>query len=247
MKITWFGHSAFRLEIKGAVILIDPFISENELCPVSVEEAGEGATHILLSHGHSDHFGDTVKIAKKTGAIVVANFELGTYAEKEGVKDVKSMNPGGEIDLGPFRVAMTYAIHSSSAGEDGKPIYLGQPAGLVVMADNEPTLYHAGDTDIFADMALINEFYRPQIGCIPVGDVYTMGAKKAAFAVDRYFNFESVIPIHYATFPMLDQTPDKFLQEMKGSKTKVLALRPEESIDVQVLVSSSAKRGAAAL
>jgi len=245
MKITWYGHSAFRLEIKEAVLLIDPFISGNETCPVSAKEAGRGATHILLSHGHSDHFGDTVEIAKDTGAMVIANFEVTTYAESKGVKQTKGMNPGGEIDLNAFRVAMTHAIHSSSAGEDGKPIYLGAPAGLVVMAKSEPTLYHAGDTEIFSDMTLIEEFYRPQIGCIPVGDIFTMGARKAAVAVNRYFNFESVIPIHYATFPMLDQTPDKFLSEMKDSKTNVLAMKPGETIDVQAWSRSSAMRGAA--
>lgn len=234
MKITWFGQSAFRLEMKDAVILIDPFITGNPICPVSVDEVSRGVTHILLSHGHSDHFGDTVAIAKETGAIVSGNFEVCSYAQKLGVKKTKDLNPGGELDLGPFRLALTLAHHSSSAGEDGNPIYLGNPCGLIVMAENEPVIYHAGDTDIFSDMALINEFYAPQIGMLPIGDVYTMGAKKAAVSAKRYFNFESVIPMHYATFPVLDQSPQKFIDEMKGNKTKVLALKPGESFEMSV-------------
>ena len=243
MKITWFGQSAFRLEIKDAVLLIDPFITGNETCPVSVEDVSKGVTHILLSHGHDDHVGDTVDIAKKTGAHVIGAFELVNYLNGLGVKNFTGLNPGGEMDFGPFRLSLTNAIHSSSIGE-GTPIYLGQPCGLVVMADNEPTLYHAGDTEIFSDMALIDEFYAPQIGCLPIGDVYTMGAKKAAVATKRYFNFETVIPMHYATFPPLDQSPDKFIAEMKGAKTKVLALKQGES-SIQELRSNSATCGAA--
>ncbi len=243
MKITWFGQSAFRLEIKDAVILIDPFITGNKTCPVSVDEVSKDVTHILLSHGHDDHVGDTVGIAKKTGANVIGPFELVNYLSGLGAKNVTGLNPGGEMDLGPFSLALTNAIHSSSAGED-KPIYLGQPCGLVVMAKNEPTLYHAGDTEIFSDMALIDEFYAPQIGCLPIGDVYTMGAKKAAVATKRYFNFDTVIPMHYATFPPLDQSADNFIAEMKGATTKVLALKQGEST-VQALRSNSATRGAA--
>jgi L-ascorbate metabolism protein UlaG (beta-lactamase superfamily) len=246
MKITWYGHAAFRIEIKNATILIDPFITGNGKCPVSVNEAAKGVTHILLSHGHSDHFGDTVAIARKTGATVTANYEVCCWAEKQGVKNIKDMNPGGEIDLGPLKVALTVAHHSSSTeGKDGTPVYLGNPNGLVLMAKNEPTLYHAGDTDIFSDMALINEFYQPEIGILPIGDVYTMGGKKAAAAAKRFFDFDVVIPGHYGTFPVLDQTPDKFVKEMAGSKTKVLTPKPGESFEIQPRASSSAARGAA--
>ncbi len=246
MKITWYGHSAFRLEIKGANILIDPFITYNDTCPVKLDDVAKGVTHILVTHGHEDHFGDTVEISKKTKAPLIGNFELCGWAAKQGVKETIGLNPGGEMDIGPFKLALTLAHHSSSVNADsGSPVYLGNPCGLVVMAENEPTVYHAGDTDIFSDMALINEFYQPQIGLLPIGDVYTMGAKKAAVAVKRYFEFESVIPIHFATFPVLDKTPDKFIKEMAGSKTKVLKLKPGESVEVQARVSSSATRGAA--
>jgi L-ascorbate metabolism protein UlaG (beta-lactamase superfamily) len=246
MKLTWYGHAAFRIEIKNATILIDPFITGNGKCPVSVEEAARGVTHILLSHGHDDHVGDTVKIAKKTGASVIANFEVCCWAEKQGVKNIKGLNPGGEVDLGPFRIALTVAHHSSSAeGADGAPIYLGNPCGIVVMAKNEPTLYHAGDTDIFSDMALINEFYQPEIGILPIGDVYTMGAKKAAAAAKRFFDFETVLPAHYGTFPVLNQSADKFVKEMAGAKARVLVMKPGGSVDLQPRASSVATRGAA--
>ncbi|MES2906269.1 MAG: metal-dependent hydrolase [Pseudomonadota bacterium] len=246
MKITWFGQSAFRLEIKNAVILIDPFITGNPTCPVSVDEASKGVTHIIVSHGHGDHLGDAPAISAKTGAPLISNFEVASYAQKLGAKKTVDLNPGGERDIGPFRVALTQAIHSSSAEmDDGTSLYLGNPCGIVVMAENEPTIYHAGDTEIFSDMALINEFYAPQIGMLPIGDNYTMGAKKAAVAAKRYFDFESVIPMHYGTFPVLDQTPDKFIREMQGAKTKVLALKQGESVEIQKREMSSATRGAA--
>jgi L-ascorbate metabolism protein UlaG (beta-lactamase superfamily) len=233
MKITWLGHAAFRIEIKGAVILIDPFITGNDTCPVSVDEAAKDVTHILLSHGHSDHVGDTLAIAKKTKAQVIGNYELCCWLESKGAKNTFGLNPGGGYNFGPFRATLTIAHHSSSAEEDkGPPVYLGNPCGIVLEAKGEPTLYHAGDTEIFSDMALINEFYQPEIGMLPIGDVYTMGGRKAAEAAKRFFDFATVIPIHYATFPVLDKTPSIFIKEMAGSKTKVWAPKPGESAEI---------------
>lgn len=229
MKITWFGHSAFRVDIEGAVIMIDPFIG-NPTFTGDQQAAYEGTTHVVLTHGHDDHTGSTVEICKATGATLVANFEICNFLAAKGVENFSPGNHGGKIDFGSFSVAFVGAWHSSSTIVDGTPVYLGNPAGVVVDAANEKTLLHMGDTDIFADMALINEIYQPKIGIMPIGDRFTMGAKLAAMACERYFDFETVIPCHYATFPIIDQTPDKFIAEMQGSKTEVLV--PERGVPV---------------
>jgi len=222
MKLTWLGHSAFRIEIEGAVILIDPFFTGNPRFPGNEEAWTRGVTHILLTHGHGDHLGDTVAIAAKTGAKVVADADLASYLAHKGVAKVDPMNSGGTTDQGAFRVSMTVAHHSSATlDENGVSHSLGHPHGLVIAAPGEKTLYHAGDTDIFSDMALIDEIYQPKIGILPIGDRFTMGGKVAALAARRFFHFDTVIPCHYATFGLLDQTADKFVEAMQGADTKV--------------------------
>jgi L-ascorbate metabolism protein UlaG (beta-lactamase superfamily) len=229
MKLTWFGHSAFRLEIPGAVVMIDPLI-ENPTFKGDVKAAYDGATHVVLTHGHDDHIGSTVDICKATGATLIANFEVCMFLNGKGAEKISPMNHGGTVDYGAFAASFVPAWHSSSSIVDGRPVYLGNPAGVVIKANGEKTFFHMGDTDIFSDMALINEIHQPKIGIVPIGDRFTMGAKLAALACLRYYTFETVIPAHYATFPIIDQTPDKFLAEMKGARTKVLV--PERGVAV---------------
>ncbi len=231
MKLTWFGHSAFRVDIAGAVIMIDPFIG-NPTFTGDQKAAYKGATHVVLTHGHDDHTGSTVEICKATGATLIANFEICNFLAGKGVENYSPGNHGGSVDYGAFSVAFVQAWHSSGTIVDGVPVYLGNPAGIVITAKGEKTLLHMGDTDIFSDMALINEIYAPKIGIVPVGDRFTMGAKLAALACNRYFNFETVIPAHYATFGLLDPDAGKFTDAMKGSKTKVLV--PERGIAVDL-------------
>jgi L-ascorbate metabolism protein UlaG (beta-lactamase superfamily) len=231
MKITWFGHSAFRVDIAGAAIMIDPFIG-NPTFEGDQKAAYEGATHVVLTHGHDDHTGSTVEICKATGATMIANFEICNFLAAKGVENFSPGNHGGSVDYGPFSVAFVPAWHSSSTIIDGTPVYLGNPAGVVISAPNEKTLLHMGDTDIFSDMALINEIYQPQIGIVPIGDRFTMGAKLAAMACNRFYAFETAIPCHYATFPIIDQTADKFVAAMAGSKTRVLV--PERGTPVEL-------------
>lgn len=222
MKITWFGHSAFAVESGSAKILIDPFLSHNPSWGKGCEEAADGATHVLLTHGHGDHIGDTVAILKKTGAMLVANPEICGYLAGQGV-DKSKANPGnfgGTVDCGGFTTTFVHALHSSAIGENN--IYLGNPGGLVLHFPEDKTLYHMGDTDIFSDMALIQELHEPDIGIVPVGDRFTMGGAVAALACQRFFKFELAIPCHYGTFPIIDQTADKFVEGMKGSGTKVV-------------------------
>ncbi|MGA7329083.1 MAG: metal-dependent hydrolase [Rhodomicrobium sp.] len=221
MKLTWFGHSAVRAENGSHVILIDPFLSQNPKFQGSVDEAARGATHVVLTHGHDDHTGDTVSICKKTGATLVAVFELAMYLSGQGVEKVEPANPGGTINLGGgVGVSFVKAFHSSSTIVDGKPIYLGNPCGVVIEGLGK-TIYHMGDTEIFGDMALVNEIFAPKIGFVPIGDRFTTGAKSAALACKKYFSFEMTVPIHYGTFPMLDQDPANFVAAMAGKNVVI--------------------------
>jgi L-ascorbate metabolism protein UlaG (beta-lactamase superfamily) len=232
MKLTWFGHSAFRVEFGNARILIDPFLSGNPTFKGDVKQASAGCTHVLVTHGHNDHLGDTVDVCKATGAMAVGAAELCDWLEERGVEKVNPGNHGGTVDCGGFRVSFVNALHSSSWHSEKGIAYLGNPLGLVVSAPGEPVLYHMGDTGIFGDMALVNEIYAPEVGIVPIGDRYTMGGKLAAMACKRFFRFRRIIPCHYGTFPALDQTAEKFIAEMGGDSGKVLV--PERGKAVEV-------------
>ena len=235
MKITWYGHSAFRVEAGGATILIDPFLTGNPSFDATVDDVSEGVSHVLLTHGHNDHVGDTLAILEKTGAMLVANFEICMYLVGQGADDGK-INPGnhgGTVECGGFTTTFVNALHSSSfGGEGGTNTYLGNPAGLVLHFPDDKTLYHMGDTDIFSDMALINELHAPQIGLVPIGDRFTMGGAVAALACQRFFKFQTVIPCHYGSFPVIDQTPDKFVAGMDGSGVKVIVPQSGEAVEL---------------
>lgn len=221
MKLIWLGHSCFRIETGGAVILIDPFLSGNPKFTGDVAQATAGTTHILLTHGHDDHIGDTVKIAKATGAQLISNFEICMFLQGQGIGNINPGNTGGTIDCGSFAVSFTQAMHSSGTVFNGQYVYLGNPMGLVITPKEGPTVYHMGDTDIFSDMALIEELHHPQVGLVPVGDRFTMGAKSAALAVKRYFHFDTVVPCHYGSFDVLAPDPGDFIAAM-GEGPKVL-------------------------
>lgn len=233
MNITYFGHSAVRIDVGSSVILIDPFLSGNPHFKGDLAEATAGATHILLSHGHSDHVGDTVSIAQQTGAQVVAMVELAGWVNRRGAEKVIRANTGGTIKFDDFSVTLTQAFHSSSqTDENGNPIYLGTPNGLVLRFPDGPCIYHMGDTDVFAGMELIQELYRPKIGFVPIGDHFTMGADTAAFACRRYFSFDTIVPVHWGTMKILAPSPDAFIAAMgdKGHTVKV----PEVGVPFEV-------------
>jgi len=224
MKITWFGHSCFRIDTGGSRILLDPFLTGNatfEKAGIAKSKVMEGVTHVALTHGHEDHLGDTLSICEKTGATLIAVHELATYLQLRGARKTDHGNTGGTQPHEDFDLTFVQALHSSSNMVDGRPLYLGNPCGIVIAAKEGKTVYHMGDTDIFSDMGLINEIYRPQIGFVPIGDRYTMGAKTAVLACKRYFQFETVVPCHYGTFPIIDQTADKFVAEMGGNRVVV--------------------------
>lgn len=221
MKLTWLGHAAFRVEFDASVVLIDPFLTENPRFVGSFEEATRGATHVLLTHGHDDHVGDAVRIASETGAQIVANYEICAFLEGQGVQNLNPGNTGGTVPCGGFETSFTDARHSSGMAVDGGYAYLGNPNGLVIAAPGRPTLYHAGDTGIFLDMALIAELYRPKIGVVPVGGRFTMDGPQAALAVRRFFDFDVVIPCHYGTFDVLAPDASSFVAAMVGARAQV--------------------------
>lgn len=223
MKIRWLGHAAFRIETAKDTILIDPFLSHNPAFQgQDIKEATKGVTHILLTHGHMDHVGDAIALAGELDAEVVANADLASWLAFRGVKKVNQGNTGGTIHTGHFSVTFTNALHSAAhVTEDGVSHALGNANGLMLHFDDEPSLLHMGDTDIFGDMALIQELHQPDIGIVPIGDRFTMGGAVAALACQRYFKFQTAIPCHYKTFGLLDPSADKFVAAMEGARTKV--------------------------
>lgn len=229
MKITWLGHSCFRIETGTSVILIDPFLKGNptfEASGISWDKATKGVTHVALTHGHDDHVGDAGEICAKRGATLFAVFELAMHVAKAGAEKLEPMNTGGTVAAKDFSLTFVDALHSSSSNG----VYLGNPCGIVLRANEGKTLLHMGDTEIFPGMGLINEIHKPGIGIVPIGDRFTMGARTAALACRKYFDFKTVFPCHYGTFPIIDQTADAFVAEMKGQHVTVT--KPGETVVV---------------
>lgn len=222
MRIVWYGHSTFRLEFDGKIVLIDPFFTGNPAFKGDRDEAVSGATHILITHGHGDHIGDAVALSQATGVKVVTNFELCMWLARQGVTNFDPMNTGGTTDQGGFSVTLVRADHSSGLVEQEVGFPLGPANGIVVKAPGQPTLYHMGDTDVFGDMALIQELHAPDILLVPIGDRFTMGPDTAAFAVRRFFKPRAVIPCHYGSFPIIEPNADRFLAAMDGSGLQVV-------------------------
>ena len=234
MRMQWLGHSAFRIEIAKATILIDPFFTGNPSFEgLDWEQAASGVTHIVLTHGHPDHVGDTVKIARQTDAKVISNYDLCMWLGKSGgLEKLDPGNTGGTMSQEGFSVTLVNALHSSChITEDGVSHGLGSANGVVLHFEDAPTVLHMGDTDIFSDMALINELHRPQIGIVPIGDRFTMGGAVAALACRRFFDFQSIIPCHYASFPIVDQSPDTFLEAMGDDAHWVKTPAPGDWLD----------------
>ncbi|MEM3578052.1 MAG: metal-dependent hydrolase [Candidatus Bathyarchaeia archaeon] len=220
-KITWFGHAAFKVEIADKIVLVDPWLDGNPTSPVKASEIAK-ADIVYVTHDHGDHLGDAVGICKRTGATFVGTFELGNYAQNEGVKNVVGLNIGGSAEVKGIRMHVVHAFHTASKGA---------PTGVVVEGEGK-SVYHAGDTGVFGDMQIIGELYKPDVALIPIGGYYTMGALEAAEAV-RLIKPKAVIPMHYKTFPVLAQSADEFakLVSEKARKVKVVMLKPGESYE----------------
>jgi len=207
-RITWLGHATVLVTTaKGTNILIDPFISGNPKFPKGYELPAE-IPYMLLTHGHGDHISDAVPVAKKHGSKVVAIYELADYIGGQGVSDTMGLNLGGTAQLDDVAASMVEARHSSGAQDQQGTHYVGVATGFVLSIAGGPVLYHAGDTTVFGDMALIRDVYHPEVAMLPIGGFYTMGPKEAAVAV-RLLGVKTVLPLHFGTFPPLTGTPNE--------------------------------------
>jgi len=225
MKLTWYGHSCCLIEGGGSKILIDPFLTGNDQAAITADKVE--ADFIILTHGHLDHYGDTEAIAKRTGATVIANFEVVNYAQKNGVEKAHPMHIGGGYNFSFGRVKLTIAHHGSSM-PDGS--YGGNPAGLLLTIDGK-NIYHAGDTALFSDMKLIGEA-GIDFALLPIGDNFTMGPEDALRAVE-FVNPKKVLPIHYDTFGWIVQDAKAWVEQVnEKTSAEGVYLKPGESIEL---------------
>jgi L-ascorbate metabolism protein UlaG (beta-lactamase superfamily) len=230
-QVRYFGHSTFSLTTpSGQVALIDPWVMTSPVCPASLKSVPR-LDVIFLSHAHTDHLGDLLELAKRHRPKIVAVFETCLWIENKGFEEQTApMGKGGSQKVGDFEVTMTHAFHSNSIDENGVRHYGGEPAGLVIRMPGGFTVYHAGDTSLFGDMKLIGELYKPDAAMLPIGDLYTMGPREAAYAV-RLLGVKHAIPMHYATFPFLTGTVEAFRQETRDiASLEIHALKPGESL-----------------
>jgi L-ascorbate metabolism protein UlaG (beta-lactamase superfamily) len=232
MQLTWFGHSAFRLDLPGASVLIDPFFTGNPAFEGDATAAGKGVSHIVVTHGHGDHVGDTLAIAAANDATVITNYDLCMHLASKGLKKFQPMNTGGTVDLGAFSVTLVRADHSAGMGEAGVAVPVGNANGAILKAPGEKTLWHMGDTDIFSDMALLAEIHGVEACICPIGDRFTMGARTAALAMTRFVKPKLAIPCHYGSFPIIAEDAAVFVEGLKGSGIE--ALVPEKGKAVAI-------------
>ncbi len=217
MKIIWLGHSGFRIEIGDQVLLVDPWFTGNPVFPEGGRDAAiAGATHVLVSHGHGDHSGDALAVSKELGIPLVGIYDLMSWWEAKEGATVIGFNKGGTVALGDVAVTLVNAVHSSSvAGADGAPVYAGSESGFMIAGEGH-TIYFSGDTDVMADMAVFNDLHGPDIGILCAGGHFTMDMKRAAYAARKFFDFKTVIPCHYRTFPLLAQSAEVLAAGLPG-------------------------------
>lgn len=230
-KFTFLGHSTIRCELPGGeVILVDPWVGSNPSCPEEQKDLGR-IDAMLITHGHFDHMGDAVELAKRyQPKIVVATYEICSWLEGQGVKGCSGMNIGGSQQVLGCRVTQVQALHTSSLVDGDQMIYAGAASGFIVRLAEGYTFYHAGDTALFSDMSLLADLYRPQLAFLPIGDHFTMDPHQAALAC-KFLQVRQVVPVHWGTFPLLTGTPERLEQELAnfGVNCEVVTLQPGES------------------
>ena len=227
LNITWLGHGTFHFELPGGeTLLLDPWTVGNPLYPKGFEI--DRIDTMLISHGHFDHIHDAVPLAKKFNPRVIAIYETCCWLEKKGVANCSGMNKGGSQTAGSVKVTMTHAVHSCGiTDDDGSIIYGGEAAGYALTFEDGRVIYFSGDTNVFSDMALIAELYKPDLAFLPIGDFYTMSPREAAVAC-RLLEAKQVIPMHFGTFPPLIGRPNQLAELAKG--TEVLELAPGKTL-----------------
>jgi len=229
--LTWLGHSTFKLTTRGArTVLMDPWVEGNPACPKD-QKAFDRIDVITISHGHGDHMADAVTLAKKFKPVVICNHEIHLFLSRKGLSTTLGMNKGGTAEAAGLRFTMVHALHSSGIEDGGQVVYGGEACGFVITLEDGTRIYHAGDTAVHADMALIGEIYQPEIALLPIGDLFTMSPREAAVAA-RMLKPRWIVPAHYGTFPALTGTPEMLREELAklGVAAEVVALRPGETL-----------------
>lgn len=226
--VTWVGHGTWLWETsEGRRVLIDPWLAGNPACPEDLKDPLP-LDGILVSHGHFDHVGDAVDVINRSGAETVAIFEVASYLQGKGCDSVVGMNKGGTVEVAGIRATMVHAVHSGATMEDDVVAAAGDAAGFVLEFPDGLVVYHAGDTDVFGDMALIGEIYRPDVAVLPIGDFYTMGPRQAAHAV-RLIGADRVLCGHFGTFPPLVGRP-AHLRERVGDGVEIPDIAPGDRL-----------------
>ncbi len=231
--ITWLGHSTFHITTPGGkTILIDPWLTDNPKTPNEYKAGFDKLDYLLITHGHSDHFGDVLTVIEKNQPVTVAAYEIIGYLQKKGLKNGIPVNKGGTTTLpgsDTIKVTAVHADHTSSIQDGDQTIYAGEPMGFVIEFENGYVIYNTGDTAVFGDMKIISELYLPNLLMLPIGDHFTMGPKEAAYAI-KLVDASKVLPMHYGTFPMLTGTPEKLRAQLVCRNTEVLSPAVGETI-----------------
>lgn len=227
MEITWLGHGTFQFKLSsGETIVLDPWTDGNPKYPAGFKI--QRVDTMLISHGHFDHIHDAVPLAKKFKPQVAAIFETCVWLEKKGVENTRPMNKGGSQKLGAVNATMVHAVHSCGIQDGDQIIYGGEAAGYVLRFEDGRTIYFSGDTNVFADMQLIEHLYRPELAFLPIGGLYTMSPYEAAMAC-KLLQVKRVIPMHFGTFPALTGTPDELRKLAVG--TEIWDLEPGRTVE----------------
>ncbi|OEL02132.1 metal-dependent hydrolase [Staphylococcus casei] len=221
MKLSFHGQSTIYFESNGKKVIVDPFITGNDQSDLDVNKLE--VDYIILTHGHGDHFGDTIELANKNNATVVSSVELANYVTvNKGVENARPMNIGGKADFEFGSVKFVQAFHSSSlTQEDGISIYLGMPMGVILEVEDK-TIYHTGDTGLFSDMKLIAERHPVDVCFLPIGDNFTMGIDDASYAINEFIKPQITVPVHYNTFELIEQDPQQFKNAVTVGEVQIL-------------------------